>query len=290
MTENQLIYVVIIGLLGPIVIFLVTRRLKTVERQRKMSFKKRKSVGSTQTETPLDNPLKSLREEAMESIEARFSIIETMTVIVLGVLWVGILVIPFLNFIPAALVSVFLGSSAVISGIAARPVIENFIAGIIITFNKPFRVGDTVVIDQHYGTIEDITTTHTILKIWDWRRLVIPNSQMITKEFVNYTINDNFVCQKVSFKVAYNTDLKHLKDLCLAIAKQSEYYSDYESPAFWVMGLEKNYYECWVAAWSDNPAKAWELGNDIRSGLIHAFQQNNIQAHDYRVKMETANI
>ena len=286
MTENQLIYLVIIGLLGPIIIFVITRRLKTVERQRKQSFRKRKTIGSTQTETPLDNPLKSLRADAMESIETRFSIIETMTVIVLGTLWVAVLIVPFLNFIPATLVSVFLGSTAVISGIAARPVIENFIAGIIITFNKPFRVGDTVIIDEQYGTIEDITTTHTILKIWDWRRLVIPNSQMITKEFINYTINDTFVWQKVGFKVAYDTDLETLKRLCLEIAKQSPNYSDYENPTFWVMGLEEHYYKCWVATWSDNPAKAWELGNDIRSGLVMAFQQNDIHAHDYQVTMK----
>lgn len=248
-------------------------------------MKKRKSIRSTQTETPLENPAKSFRAEGMESIEARFSIIETMTVIILGVLWISILIVPFLNFIPATVVSVFLGSSAVISGIAARPVIENFIAGIIITFNKPFRVGDTVIIDEQYGTIEDITTTHTILKIWDWRRLVIPNSQMITKEFVNYTINDSYVWQKVGFKVAYDTNLEHLKKLCLDIASQSQNYSNFENPAFWVMGLEENHYKCWIAAWSDNPAKAWELSNDIRSGLITAFQQHNIQAHDYRVTL-----
>jgi small-conductance mechanosensitive channel len=287
MVENQMIYLMIIGLAGPIIIFLVTRRLKTVENQRKQTLRKRKSISSTTTETPLENPIKSIKAEGIESIETRFSIIGTIVITILGVLWIAILVIPFLNFIPATLVSVILGSSAVISGIAARPIIENFMAGVIITFNKPFRVGDTVIINEQYGTIEDITTTHTILKIWDWRRLVIPNSTMITKEFINYTINDSYIWQKVGFKVAYNTDLAYLKSLAIEIAVNSPNIVGDEPPMFWVMSLEDNHYKCWIAAWSDSPAKAWELGNDIRSALINAFQQHGIQTHGHIIVNES---
>lgn len=281
-----MIYLIITGFAGPIIIFLITRRLKTVENQRKKSLKKRKNIGSTTTKKPIKNSIQSLKEEGFESIETRFSIIETIVVTVLGFLWIGFLVIPFLNFIPATLVSVVLGSSAVISGIAARPIIENFMAGVIITLNKPFRVGDTVIINDQYGTIEDITTTHTILKIWDWRRLVIPNSTMITREFVNYTITDSYIWKKVGFKVAYNTDLAHLKSLAIEIAANSPNLVGDEPPTFWVMSLEDNHYECWVAAWSDSPAKAWELGNDIRSALISAFQQHKIQTHGHIIVNE----
>jgi small-conductance mechanosensitive channel len=287
MTENQMIYLRVIGLAGPIIIFLIKRRLKTVENQRKQTLRKRKNIGSTTTETPLEHPVKSIKAEGIENIETRFSIIETIVVTALAFLWIAVLVIPFLNFIPATLVSVILGSSAILSGIAARPIIENFMAGIIITFNKPFQIGDTVIIDEQYGTIEDITTTHTILKIWDWRRLVIPNSTMITKEFINYTINDSYIWQKVGFKVAYNTDLAHLKSLAIEIAVNSPNFVGDEPPMFWVMSLEDNHYKCWVAAWSDSPAKAWELGNDIRSALVNAFQQYEIQTHGHIIMKES---
>jgi small-conductance mechanosensitive channel len=282
-----MIYLMIIGLAGPIIIFLITRRLKTVENQRKQSLQKRKSIGSTTTETPIEHPIKSIKAEGIESIETRFSIIQTIIVAALVFLWIGALVIPFLNSIPATLVSVILGSSAVISGIAARPIIENFMAGVIITLNKPFRVGDTVIIDEQYGTIEDITTTHTILKIWDWRRLVIPNSTMITKEFINYTINDSYIWKKVEFKVAYNTDLVHLKSLVIELAAKSENLVGDELPMCWVISLEDNYYKCWVAAWSDSPAKAWDLGDDIRSALVSAFQQHGIQTHGHIIMNES---
>ncbi|MFT6513086.1 MAG: hypothetical protein ACJAX1_001659, partial [Neolewinella sp.] len=47
-----------------------------------------------------------------------------------------------------------------------------------------------------------------------------------------------------------------------------------------------NHYKCWVAAWSDSPAKAWELGNDIRSALVNAFQQHGIQTHGHIITNE----
>jgi small-conductance mechanosensitive channel len=283
MTYNQIIYLITIGCSGPIVFFFVKKQLKAVEKRRKESLENRRNIGPITTVSPNN---RSIKEGGVESIEARFSIIETIIIAFLSFLWVSFLVIPFLNLIPATLVSVVLGSSAVISGIAARPIIENFMAGVVITFNKPFKIGDTVVINEQYGTIEDITTTHTILKIWDCRRLVIPNSTMITKEFVNYTITDSYIWKKVGFKVAYNTDLVHLKSLSINIASSSPHFLGNEPPKFWVMNLEDNHYKCWVAAWSDSPAKAWELGNDIRSALVNAFQQHGIQTHGHIITNE----
>lgn len=237
-----------------------------------------------QTDTPLDHPAKELKADALENISDRFSIIESIIISTLGVLWVALMIVPFLEIRLAAIVSLFVGALAVASSIAAKPVIENFIAGVIITFNKPFRIGDTVIIDEHYGTIEDITTTHTILKIWDWRRFVIPNAQMINKDFINYTLNDSYIWRKVAFQVAYDADLALVKRVSIEVAQQSQYSEPYEDPSFWVMSLRENHYKCWVAAWSNGPANAWELGNDIRSGLIIAFQKEGIKAHSYYIE------
>lgn len=281
------LYYIGIGILGPLSIFVLTRRINREKRRRTQHFKQRKILRATPTSTPLDNPNQAIKQEGLDNIESRFSIIETIVITTASLFWAALLVIPVLEKIPATVVSIFVGSSAVISGIAARPVIENFIAGIIITFNKPFKIGDTVVIDGHYGNIEDITTTHTVLKIWDWRRYVIPNSRMISKEFVNYTIHDTYIWTKVEFHVAYDTDLDLLERVAIEVAQNSPFNAQYEPPKLWVTSLDEYTIRCWLATWSNKPADAWDLGHDVRSGLIKAFRRMGIRAHHFTLQLHS---
>jgi small-conductance mechanosensitive channel len=95
----------------------------------------------------------------------------------------------------------------VILGIASRPWIENIIAGLVLSYSKALNIGDTVLIQDHYGTIEDINFTYTILKIWDWRRFVIPNQVMLREDFVNYTLNEDFYWAKINLWVGHDADL-----------------------------------------------------------------------------------
>lgn len=79
------------------------------------------------------------------------------------------------------------GASAVIIGFAFRDIGENFIAGIILSFNRPFNVNDTVNIGDIFGKVKSIEFRYTKLKTFDGRDVYIPNSDVITKPVYNYT-------------------------------------------------------------------------------------------------------
>ena len=152
----------------------------------------------------------------MQKIGQRFTIIERLSIGAIALLWLFFLVLPHLGKVSSTVFSILVGSSAVVVGIAARPFIENLISGIIISFSKPFRTGDTVKLDEQYGIVEDITLTLTIVKIWNWQRYIIPNSQMLNKSFVNYTIKDNDQWKHVEFWVAYDSDLEQVRQIAMA--------------------------------------------------------------------------
>jgi len=284
MTEFQLIYLVSVGLLGPLFIFAVYRFIKRVEKSRKNRVKKEQPAIAIETSSPLDDTAEQIRSTALDNIGTRFSIIERIFVLVLIIVWALLLILPFLNTLPATIVSVFVGTSAVIVGMTARPFIENLISGVIISFSKPFHVGDTVLIDKTYGTVEDITLTYTIVRIWDWRRHVIPNSQMLSKDFINYTLKDQHIWMKVEFWASYDADIDLIQKLAMKAAKSSPHFIPYEEPSLWVMQMGQQSYKCWIAAWSDSPANAWELGNDIRMSLLRQFRKHGIAAHDFVLK------
>lgn len=153
-----------------------------------------------------------------------------------------------------------------------------------ISFFRYIRVGDTVIIDDHYGIIEDIGLTSTILKQWDWNRIIIPNSRMLQKEIRNMTINDTYLWAHIEFFVSPEADLAKVEEITLKAAKKSRYISS-TSPDinFWVMGLEKDAIKCWAAAWADSPSDAWELKTNMRTEIVGALQREKIPFHLHHI-------
>lgn len=224
------------------------------------------------------------RRRAVQSIEARFEFIRRFyTPFIVG-LTVILVCLPFLPTIPATYVSIVTALLAAVVGLAARPVIENAISGIVITLSQPIRINDTVIIDGNYGTIEKITLLYTVLKIWNWRRYVIPNDKMMKKELVNLTLNDELEWAHIEFKVAPDADLNLVKKLAKS-AMRCRHLSPNEPPSFWVMDLDKDAIGCWVAGWALDPAQAWALKSTARKNLVDLLQKNDI-----RFQMTNTNI
>lgn len=268
-------------LVGPISVLLVNRVVQRTKRLRKLHMQEQGQLEAVPGKEPREHVAENTRKDVVQKIGQRFTIIERLSIGAIILLWVFFLVLPHLGKVSSTVFSILVGSSAVVVGIAARPFIENLISGIIISFSKPFRTGDTVMLDQQYGIVEDITLTFTIVKIWNWRRYIIPNSQMLNKSFVNYTIKDTHQWMHVEFWVAYDTDLKELRQMAMDAAGQSPNFSGKEPPSFWIMEMGKEGYRCWIAAWADNPSTAWELGHDIRTRLVLGFQAKGIKAHNF---------
>lgn len=267
-------------------VLLFTLRVLTGSEETRVArlFKRKEWPHAVATETPLDEPRKKASQAAEESLHARFTIIRRLVVAVFIFVVLIAASMPFLGTLPTALVSLFVAAASVIIGIAARPFLENFIAGVVLTFGKPFRVGDTVFIDEkYYGTVEDITMTHTIIKIWDWRRFVIPNSEMMNKNFLNYTLKDRFIWSYVEFRVAPDSDIDAVRAAAIEAAASSDAIADYEPPEFWVMGMEENAVKCWVAGWVNSPADSWQLNSDIRESLVKKLADLEITPHRHSV-------
>ena len=197
----------------------------------------------------------------------------------MAALWLLAMIFPFVGRLPSTMLSIVIAISTAVIGIAARPLVENMISGIVISFSKQLRVGDTLSMDGQYGTVEDISITHTKIKTWDWKRYVIPNSRMLNKEFVNLTLNDSLLWAYLEFSVSYEADLDEVGRLAVEVAGKSKHHNSQEEPQFWVMRMDPESVICWVAAWADSPAEAWNLKSDIAVNLIRSFRERGITAH-----------
>jgi small-conductance mechanosensitive channel len=106
------------------------------------------------------------------------------------------------------------GASAVVLGFAFKDIGENFIAGIILAFNRPFDVDDTVMVGSNFGKVKTLDLRYTKLKTFDGKDVYIPNSDVLTEPVTNYT-EDGFYRWDFVIGIAYEDNIEGAKETVL---------------------------------------------------------------------------
>ena len=140
-----------------------------------------------------------------------------------GILIIGALVAvtaAFPGFTPGNLISA-LGIGGIAIGFAFKDIFENFLAGILLLFSRPFRIGDQIIYDRYEGTVEEIQARATWLKTYDGRRILIPNSELFKNSVTVNTAFDNRRLE-YDFKIAADQDVEQAKRTIVEVMKNSE--------------------------------------------------------------------
>jgi len=286
---GRYIYTGAVILISIIFLIIILRSLRRATDRRGRKIQRRKE------HFPLSKPTKVMRKKAakiregsLENVENQFTI--TKKILIPSIIGLGLIIsiMPFLNKVPAAFISIFAAVFSLVIGIAAKPFLENIFAGLVISYSKSLNIGDTILIDEKYGTVEDINLSYTTVKTWDWKRYVLPNIRMLQQDFLNYTLVDNYQWAYIEFWAAYENDLEEVEKIALDCAKQSKFTIEDNVPYFWIMEMAKDGYKCWLASWADNPASAWALRNDLRTRLIMEFSKKSIKYHSLHHVVENA--
>lgn len=115
------------------------------------------------------------------------------------------------------------GITALVVGFAAKASLANIISGLSIAIYRPIRIGDKLMIEGEYSVVEDITLRHTIVRSWDYKRLVIPNSKLDEMTLINYSIIDQRMKCIVDLGVSYDTDIDLAREVILDEANKCPY-------------------------------------------------------------------
>lgn len=92
-------------------------------------------------------------------------------------------------------------------GFGLQEIVANFVSGIILLFEQPMRVGDIVTVDGVSGKVSKIRIRATTIINWDRQELVIPNKQIITGQFINWSLTDQVIRVKIDVGIAYGSDV-----------------------------------------------------------------------------------
>jgi small-conductance mechanosensitive channel len=164
------------------------------------------------------------------------------------------------------------GVAGLIVGFAARPVLSNLIAGVQLAITQPIRLDDAVVIEGEWGWIEEITATYVVIRIWDWRRLIVPLSYLLEKPFQNWTRTSASIIGSVHLYADYTVPVDRLREEFDEILRQSENW-DGEVKSLQVTNASERTVELRALMSARTSPAAWDLRCEVREKLIAYLQR-----------------
>jgi potassium efflux system protein len=118
-------------------------------------------------------------------------------------------------------------------GFGLQEIFANFVSGLILLFERPFRIGDQITIGEFTGTVSRIRTRATTLQDGEGREIVVPNKSFITGQLINWTLSDTVTQVGTAIGVAYGSDVDKVHALLLKAARENPRVLDDPAPASW---------------------------------------------------------
>lgn len=179
------------------------------------------------------------------------------------------------------------GLLAAIVGFASQSAFSNIVSGFFLVIFKPFSVGDRVKIGQHYsGDVEDITLRHTVIKDFENRRVVIPNSVISNETIINSTMTDEKTCMFIEIPVSFSADLnkamaimqeeatKH--PLCVDNRNTEELTKGHLPVMVRVLSFGDFGILLRAYAWANSPNNGFDLKCDLNKSIKERFEKEKI--------------
>ena len=141
--------------------------------------------------------------------------------LILGFVILAVMALDFLG-IPLTAFAFVSGAIAIGVGFGAQNIINNFISGWILMWERPIRIGDFPEMGDVRGTVESINTRSTCIRRVDGVRLLVPNSYLLENTVTNWTLIDRLVRTSVRVGVAYGSDVTLATELLKQAAEEHE--------------------------------------------------------------------
>jgi small-conductance mechanosensitive channel len=207
-------------------------------------------------------------------INTQFQLLKRILIIAIIIFAVGTILMTFDRIRQlGATILASAGIIGIIVGVAAQRSVANLLAGIQIALTEPIRLGDTVVVEGEFGTIEEITLTYVVVRIWDKRRLVLPIMYFIEKPFQNWTRESSNILGTVYVYTDYTIPVQAVRTEFLRLVQASPLW-DGATAGLQVTALSGETVELRAVMSAGMAGDLWDLRCEIREKLVEFIQQS----------------
>ncbi|MGB5748541.1 MAG: mechanosensitive ion channel domain-containing protein [Desulfobacterales bacterium] len=170
-------------------------------------------------------------------------------------------------------------------GFGLQEIVANFICGLIVLFERPFRVGDTVTIGEVNGTVSRIRIRATTIIDWDRKELIVPNKEFITGQLINWSLSDPIVRFSISVGIAYGSDTELAEKLLLKVLHETPMVLQDPKPTAYFLGFGDNSLNFQLRLFINNIDHRLPVQHELhkavdrefrKAGIVIAFPQRDV--------------
>ncbi|MCE2574658.1 mechanosensitive ion channel family protein [Komagataeibacter sp. FNDCR2] len=159
------------------------------------------------------------------------------------------------------------GAASLVVGLAARPLLTNLFAGVQIAMTQPIRMEDLIIINGDWAWVEEITSTYVVLRVWDWRRHIVPISYFLENPFQNWTHNSAALIGVVFIHVDFQAPMDRIRERLREIVHSAPLWDGKEF-AVQVADCNAHVMTIRVIASARSAMQSWDLRCEIREQII----------------------
>ena len=170
-------------------------------------------------------------------------------------------------------------------GFGLQEIVANFVSGIIVLFERPYRVGDFVTVGAVNGTVTRIRIRATTVRDLDRRELIVPNKNFITGELINWSLSDKILRIIVPVGIAYGSNTALAEELLLKVARLNPEVLGEPEPSALFLGFGDNSLNFELRVFIDDPMQRFIISHQLhrsiddefrRAGIVIAFPQRDV--------------
>ncbi len=174
-------------------------------------------------------------------------------------------------------------------GFGLQEIFANFISGLIILFEKPIRIGDTVTIRDLTGSITRINTRATTITDWDRKEIIVPNKAFITEQFVNWSLSDSVTRVVLTIPAPAHVNSEEATTILKQAAERCTYVLDMPPPEVYLVDLQQGIQLFELRVHAAEMGHRMPLRHELHQLILHGFAEHNIEMPfpPFQVRMET---
>jgi len=174
-------------------------------------------------------------------------------------------------------------------GFGLQEIFANFISGLIILFEKPIRIGDTVTIRDLTGSITRINTRATTIIDWDRKEIIVPNKAFITEQFVNWSLSDSVTRVVLTIPAPAHVDSEEVTTVLRQACERCSYVLDVPAPDVFLVDLQQGIQLFELRIHAAEMGHRMPLRHELHQLILKGFAEHGIEMPfpPFQVRMET---
>lgn len=205
----------------------------------------------------------------------------------------------FVGYITSALIAIIImggnltslalvaGALSVGIGLGLQNVVNNFVSGIILLFERPVKVGDWVIINGEEGRIKQINIRSTEMETFKKSSLIIPNADLLSNTVTNLTHGNNWSRQAVSVSVAYGSDTEKVRDILLDCARSHKKVLRKPEPYVIFKDFGASSLDFELRCYTNDIWTGWTIPSDLRFEINKHFAEEGIEIPFQQIVVHT---